>query len=102
MVLATGPDLIDDIKKAPDNVLSTSAAKNAVGSASMQNGILKLIKDYPDHSAPIHVRRTKHERQVPHKVNSLGVHARCISGCVQRGPRRNPLGYGRIDPNRGA
>lgn len=35
MVLATGPDLIDDIKRAPDNVLSTSAAKNAVCSASI-------------------------------------------------------------------
>lgn len=94
MVLATGPDLIDDIKRAPDNVLSTSAAKNAVCSASIQNGMLKLIKDHLDHSAPIHARRTKHERPIPYKVNSLGVHAGCISGCVQRGPRRNPLGYG--------
>jgi len=74
MVLATGPELIDDIKRAPVEILSTSEAKNGVCSVSMQNGIM-LIKNHPDHSATIHARHTEHERPVPLEGNSFEVSA---------------------------
>jgi hypothetical protein len=54
-VLATGSDLIDDIKKAPDDVLSNAESINEV-CLLVQNGALILIEDYPARSASTHAR----------------------------------------------
>ena len=99
MVLATGPELIDDIKRAPAHVLSTSEAKNGVCSVSIQNGMLMLIKDHLDHTATVHARHTEHERHVPFKGNSFEFNAR-YSAYIQGGPRRTCRDYRRIGPHR--
>jgi hypothetical protein len=54
MVLATGYELIDDIRRAPDNVLSRIEPIDEVNSASMQNGAFILTNDYLVRSARIH------------------------------------------------
>jgi hypothetical protein len=100
-VLATGPELIDDIKRAPDHILSTAEAKNGVCSVSMQKGTLMLIKGYLDRSATIHARHTEHERPVPYEGRSFEVNAgnsEYVRGC----PRRTCHGYGRSGPHRRA
>lgn len=45
MVLATGSELIEDIKRGPDDVLSNAESINEIGPL-VQNGALMLIKDY--------------------------------------------------------
>ena len=55
MVLATGNDLIDDVKKAPDDVLSHAGSINEV-CLLVQSGALILIKDHLARSASVHPR----------------------------------------------
>jgi hypothetical protein len=100
-VLATGPELIDDIKRAPDHILSTVEAKNGVYSVSMQNGSLVLIKDHLVPSATIHARHTERRRPVPYEGNSFKVNAG-NSEYIRGGPRRTCRGCGRFGPHRRA
>jgi hypothetical protein len=59
MVLATGSELINDIKGPPDDVLSNAGSINEVYLLG-QNGALILIKDYLARSARLHARLTEH------------------------------------------
>jgi hypothetical protein len=53
-VLATGYELIDDIRRAPDYVLSRIEPINEVYPVSVQNGAFILTNDYLVRSARIH------------------------------------------------
>jgi len=55
MVLATGSELIDDIKRAPGDVLSNAESING-SSLLLQNGTLILIKNDPARSGRIYAR----------------------------------------------
>jgi len=58
-VLAAGPELIDDIRKAPDDVLSEHVIVNEVCSVRMQHQTLILTKNCLVPSARIHDRVTE-------------------------------------------
>ena len=61
MVLVAGPELIEDVRKAPENVLSRLEPIIDVSSMHWQNGELMLTRITSVHSTRIYVRLLKHE-----------------------------------------
>ncbi len=93
MVLAPGPELIDDIKRAPDDVLSSTVPINEVCSVGMQHRALILIKDCPVRSARIHARIVGRARRKRHVRDSFQINAE-YSNYFQACPRGARHGYG--------
>jgi len=84
MVLAAGPELIDDIKKAPDDILSESVPFNEVCSVSMQHRAPILTEDCVVPSARIHARVIERARRILHALGSFQINAEYCSyfqGC---------------------
>ncbi len=75
MVLATGSELVNDIRKAPDDVLSRAERINDVCSFCVQNGAPILKKDYLARSARIHARLTHCFRHALLERNSFQINA---------------------------
>jgi hypothetical protein len=75
MVLATGYELIDDVRRAPDYVLSRIEPINEVYSVSVQNGAFILTNDYLVHSARIHATLIGDARRMLHRHNSFQISA---------------------------
>ena len=73
MVLATGYELIDDIRKAPDDILSRIEPINEVYSVSVQNGAFILTNGCLVCSARIHAVLTGDARRIRHRHNSLQI-----------------------------
>jgi hypothetical protein len=95
MVLATGPDLIDDIKRAPDDVLSRFERFDEVCSVGVKNGAPILIKDYLALATRIHHRsfdRCQHPL-LEHNAIQIGAGYRRY---FQGDPRRAHDGHGRF------
>lgn len=70
-MLASGSELIDDIRKAPDDVLSRTVLRDEV--RSMQNGepTATLMGDHVVPSRKIHVRPIELKRRILHGSNSF-------------------------------
>lgn len=66
MVLATESELIEDIKRAADDVLSNAESINEICSL-VQNGALILIKEYLSRSPRIRARLIESHRHVLHE-----------------------------------
>jgi len=93
MVLVAGPELIGDIRRAPDDVLSETFPANEVCSVRMQHRALILIKDCLAHSARIHARAIERVRRIHCVLGSFQINAEYCSyfqGC----PRGARHGYG--------
>jgi hypothetical protein len=81
-VLATGPQLIDDIRKAPDDVLSLLEPANEVHKP--KNWRAHTHGDDLVPSARLHVKIVGRERRIPHGHNSCQINAGCcgyFQGC---------------------
>ena len=74
MVLATGYELIDDVRRAPDDVLSREPI-NEVYSVSAQNGAFILTNDGLVRSARIHAILVGGARRIHHRHNSFQISA---------------------------
>ncbi len=93
MVLPAGPELIDDVRRAPDGILSTTVPVNEVCSVRMQYRARILTKDCLVPSARIHARVTERIRRIHHALGSFQINAEYCSyfqGC----PRGARHGYG--------
>jgi hypothetical protein len=64
MVLVSGPELIEDVKRAPDDVLSGIKAELEVRSRAKRSS--HSHKDYLVSSSRIHARHIGPERRIPH------------------------------------
>lgn len=73
MVLATGYELIDDVRRAPDYVLSRIEPINEVYSVSVKNGALILTNDYLVRSARIHAVLIGDARRIHHRHDSFQI-----------------------------
>ncbi len=93
MVLAAGPELIDDIRRAPDDVLSETAPFNEVCAVRMQHRTLILTKDCLVPSARIHNTVTERTRRIRHALGSFQINAEYCS-YFQGYPRGARHGYG--------
>jgi len=98
-VLATGRELIDDIRRAPDHVLSRIEPINEVCSVSVQNGafIQYLLTIRLVHSARIHAILIGRARRIHHGHSSFEIcagYARYFPG----DQRRTRYGHGRFSP----
>ena len=97
-MLAAGPELIDDIRKAPDDVLSGTVPANEVCSVRMQHRALILTKDCLVPSAGIHARVTERARRIHHALGPFQINAEYCShfqGC----PRGARHGHERLRPD---
>ncbi len=93
MVLAAGPELIDDIWRATDDVLSVTVPTNEVCSVRMQHRALILTKDCLAHSVRIHARGIEPVRRIHHVLGSFQISAEYCSH-FQGWPRGARHGYG--------
>ena len=75
MVLATGSDLIDDIKRAPDDVLSKFERVDEVCSVSVLHRAPIFIKNYLACSAKIHAKRIEGPQHAYIERNSIQIDA---------------------------
>ncbi len=92
-MLAAGPELIDDIRRASDDVLSETATFNDVCSVRMQHRALILTKECLVPSTRIHDRVIELARRIHHTLSSFQINAEYCSyfqGC----PRGTRHGYG--------
>ena len=71
MVLVSGSELIDDIRKAPDEVLSILEPAIEVREYAMVNETVNTHKDYLVHTTRIHAGFVGHERRVPYGRNTF-------------------------------
>jgi hypothetical protein len=78
VVLATGSELIEDVGRAPEDILSRTEPVN---------------EDCLVHSARIHTRHIEPGRYIHHGRNPFQINARCCS-YIQGGPPRARRGYG--------
>ncbi len=95
-MLAGGSELIDDIRRAPDNVLSKRELANEVRWLAKRR--VHTHGDRLGHSNRIHARRIGPKRRIHHGHNSFQTY---YAGCFmyfQGSPRRARPGNGRIDP----
>lgn len=91
-------DLIDDIKRAPDDALSASVPIDSVCSVGMQNEALILTEDCLACSATIHARLTDHGRRALRALGSFEISAEYRSSFPRR-PRRDCHGFRRFNPD---
>jgi hypothetical protein len=75
MVLATGHELIDDVRRAPDYVLSRIEPINEVYSVSVRNGAFILTSDYLVRPARIHAVLVGDARRIHHRLDSFQISA---------------------------
>jgi len=69
MVLVSGSELLDDIRKAPDDVLSMTKPMVEVSLHALANQTADTHKDYLVPSTRIHARLVGYERRVPYGYN---------------------------------
>ncbi len=89
MVLGAGPEMVDDIRRAPDDVLSEAVPLNEVCPVRMQHRALILIKDCLALSARIYSRIIERGRRIHCALGSFQINAEYCSyfqGCP-RGAR---------------
>lgn len=95
MVLATGPQLIEDVRKAPDDVLSKAEPLNEVRCATKWS--VHAHAHHLVYSSRIHVWLVESERQIHSGSNSFQI----IPGYCRHfpgGSRWARRGYGWFDP----
>ena len=69
MVLVVGSELLDDIRRAPDNVLSMIEPATEVRYHALTSQAANTHKDYLVHSTKIHSSLIGHERRVSYGYN---------------------------------
>ncbi len=74
-MLVAGPELIDDIRRAPDDDLSETIPVNEVCPVRMQRRALILTNDCLVRSARIHVRVIERVRRIHHALGSFQINA---------------------------
>jgi len=92
-VQAAGPELVDDIRRAPDDVLSLNVLVNEVCSVRMQRRTHILTKDCLVRSARIHARVIERVRRIHHALDSFQINAG-YCGYFQGCPQGDRHGYG--------
>ena len=95
-MLVAGSELIEDIRKAPDDVLSMTEPTNEVRQRAKRSG--HTHEDCLVHSTRIHARLIEHERYIPLSRRSFQINAE-YCGYFQGGPRRARHGYGGFHPD---
>ena len=99
MVLATGSQLIEDVRRAPDDVLSRAEPLNEVRCTAKWS--VHTHAHHLVHSSRIHTRLIEPERQIHARSNSFQINAgycRHFPG----GSRWARRSYGWLDPGSGA
>jgi len=71
MVLVVGSELLDDIRRAPDDVLSMIEPTIEVRYHALANQTANTHKDCLVPSTRIHARLIEHERRVPYGYNTF-------------------------------
>ena len=89
MVLAAGSELVEDVRRAPDDVLSTDPMTEVRRCA--ERGA-HTHKNYPVYSTRVHARLIEQERQIPCRCDTFQVDAE-YRGYVQGRTRRAHYGY---------
>ena len=79
MVLVAGSELLDDIRKAPEDVLSMREPMVEVSLHALANQTADTHKDYLVHSTRIHARLIEHERRVPYRRTTFQIDAKHCS-----------------------
>ncbi len=96
MVFAAGSKLVDDIRKAPDDVLSMMEPVNEVRWRAKRRAHTHIGS--PVATSRIHDETIGRKCHVPREHNSLPINTECCS-YFQGGPRRAHHGNGRFNPN---
>ena len=76
MVLVVGSELIDDIRRAPDDVLSMIEPMTEVRHYSLTNQTANTHPDYLVHSTRIHAKLIEHQGRVPYGYNPVQIDAK--------------------------
>ena len=75
-MLVTGYELIDDLRRAPDDTLSRIEPANDVCPVSVQNGAFIVhTNEYLVHTARIHAILIGDARRIHHRHNSFQIRA---------------------------
>jgi len=77
-VLVVGSELVDDIRRAPDDVLSMLEPTIEVRLA-LSNRTVNTHKDYLAHPSRIHARLIEHKRRLPYGYNTFQIDAKYCS-----------------------
>jgi hypothetical protein len=91
MVLAAGPALIEDVRKAPDDVLSFIEPSDEVCWRAKRKA--HTHEDYLVPSTTIHTRLIEPEGRLRYGRNPFQINPGCCN-YFQAGPRRVRHGYG--------
>jgi len=79
MVLVSGSELIDDVRKAPDDVLSMLEPTIEVRLHALASQTANTHNDYLVSSTRIHARLIEHERRVPYGDNTFQIDTKYCS-----------------------
>jgi hypothetical protein len=98
MVLVVGSELLDDIRRAPVDVLSASEPLKEVCWCECAKRWTRTNMDYPDRSSKIHAEIIERGWYISHGHNAFPINAEYCK-YFQGGPRRAHHGYGWSDPD---